>query len=170
MNDFKDFTLSETNETRQVDSRQDNYFATLAMIDQGKQTLNIFSHDLDPYIYDQKNLVQAVKHLVINNRHSKVRILIADPARVIQRGNRLVDLAFDLSSYIELRKPGPDHKDFNEGLFIIDQTAYIHRKNINRYEATLNFNDRRQSKQLLSLFDGMWESAKPDPNLRRVTI
>ena len=34
----------------------------------------------------------------------------------------------------------------------------------------MNFNDSKVARGLLREFDGMWEHAKPDPNLRRLTL
>lgn len=170
MQELINFHLGESKEHKNIDSRDENFQSSLRMARQAGRFLDIISRELDPFIYDQKEFVTAVKQLVIGNRHAKVRILLAEPEKIMHRGHRLIDLAFDLSSYIELRKHSQENKDFNEGILIADRVGYIHRKNDARYEAKFNFNDMRFSSELLSKFDELWETAKPDPNLRRVTI
>ena len=40
-----------------------------------RRTLDITSRHLDPAIYDQALLVEAVKHIVLNNRLARIRLL-----------------------------------------------------------------------------------------------
>ena len=87
-----------------------------------------------------------------------------------ERIDGVVDLALNLTSFIEFRKPETEFKTFNESLFIADTTGYIHRHSTERYEGTLNFNDKRLSKILTERFEEMWGRATPDPNLKRVHI
>lgn len=170
MQDLTEYKLGETKDSRNIETKRENLHASLVMAQQAYRFLDIFSRELDPFIYDQKDFVLAVKQLAIKNRHSKIRILIAEPARVIQRGHRLVDLALDLSSFIEIKKLSTDNKDFNEGILIVDKIGFVHKNNDARYEAKYNFNDMRTSHTLLNKYDELWETAKPDPNLRRVCI
>ena len=170
MLDLTNYYLGETKDNQNINGRDEYYQACLRMVRQSGRYLDIVSRELDPFIYDQNDLVKAVKQLVIENRHSKVRILLAEPYKVLQRGHRLIDLAFDLSSYIELRKHSIENKEFNEGILIADRIGYVYRKNDARYESKFNFNDLRFSNELLNQFNELWETAKPDPNLRRVMI
>ena len=170
MQDLTNFYLGETKNTVTIDSREEFNLASLRMTRQTGRFLDIISRELDPFIFDQKDFVLAVKQLVIGNRHAKVRILLAEPSKIIHRGHRLIDLALDLSSFIELRKHSHENNEFNEGILIADRIGYVHRKNDARYEAKFNFNDLRHSNELLTKFEELWETAKPDPNLRRVTI
>lgn len=170
MFNLNNYVLAETKQPEELTTREANQFAAEAMAKQATRFLDICSRDLDPFIYDQADFVKAVKKIAISNRYAKIRILLAEPERIIKRGHRLLDLAFHLSSFIELKKLSYDNKDFNEGILIADKAGYIHRKNDGRYEGKFNFNDLKFSQQLLSKFDELWETAKPDPNLRRVAL
>ncbi len=170
MLNLSNYVLAETKQADEINNREENASTAETMAKQATRFIDICSRELDPFIYDQTGLVIAVKKLAISNRHAKIRILLAEPERIIKRGHRLLDLAFDLTSFIELRKLSHENKDFNEGILIADRAGYIHRKNDARYEGKFNFNDLKFSQQLLSKFDDLWETAKPDPNLRRVTI
>ena len=111
-----------------------------------------------------------MRKLAIRNRHVEIRILVFEPELVVRRGHKLLDLAGKVSSFIQMRKPSKDYDKFNEAVLIADEVGYLFRENAERYKAKLNFNSRRESKYLLEVFDSMWETAKPDPNLRRMLI
>lgn len=167
---FEDYKLGEIDNAIQIDSKNENYHACLKMAEQSKRTLEIISRDLDPLIYDHPDFIEAVKKLALKSRHSRIRIIVCEINSIVRRGHRMIELASRLSSFIDIRKPANEFLDYNEGLLLADQTGYVHKKNADRYEAKLNFNDKRQSKILLKEFDEMWATAKPDPNLRRMSI
>jgi len=170
MDTFEGFELGETDETIQVDTREQNRLATTKMAQQSRRTIEIISRELDPVIYDTVDFVEAIKKLAISHRHAKIRILVFAPKAIVRRGHRLVDLAKILSSFISIYTPSKKFKNFNESLFIADKTAYVHRLTTERFEGTLNFNDKRYSKNLLTQFEKMWNEATPDANLRRMHI
>ena len=170
MYSLDDHILAETDDLIPVKTREDNHLTAVQLVQQCKRNLEIISRKLDPAIYDTPDFVEALKQLALKSRHAHIRILVFESEAIIRRGHRLVELAQHLSSYIELRNPGIEYQSYNEALLIADETGYLHRDNAERYEGRVNFNGRRQSKLLLDRFEEMWESATPDPNLRRVHV
>ncbi len=79
-------------------------------------------------------------------------------------------MAGDLSSFIEIRKAHNQYNEYNECLLLADSTGYLHRQNVERYEAKVDFNDLRQSRYLLKEFDEMWDTVAQNPNLRWMTL
>ena len=167
---FDKYELGRTDDTVEISLRNENRAAALTMARQSRRTLEILSRKLDPDIYDTIEFVEAVKAFILQNRRSRVRILVDDAKSLVQQGHRLINLSYSLSSYIEFRIPSEDYKDHTDSLFIADTTGYIHRLNENRFEGTLNFNDQRVSKHLLHSFDEVWSRASQDLNLRQVHI
>ena len=170
MINIDNYKLGVTQELLQIDSFDGNRIVTAAMAQQCQRTLDIVSRLLDPPVFNTTDFTEAVKRFATKNRKPRIRIIVFDPETIVKNGHRLVDLAGRLSSFIEIRKSGNDYKDYNECLLLADETAFLHRINAERYEATANFNDRRQSKYYLKQFDTMWDVATPDPNLRRVNL
>ncbi|MEE8321825.1 MAG: acyltransferase [Gammaproteobacteria bacterium] len=170
MYSFDDYKLAETSDLIEVETREDNHLAAVQLAQQCQRNLEITSRDLDPAIFDTPDFAEAVKRLALKSKHAQIRILVFEPGTIVRRGHRLINLAENLSSFIELRKPGIEHRDYNELFLIADGTGYLHRKNTERFEGEVNFNDKRQSKHLLHQFEEMWETASPDPNLRRVLV
>lgn len=167
---LENYTLGETDEPLVVGTSAEVALAALMMVGQSRRTLDIISRTLDPVIYDTPDFVEAVRQLVLKSRHTKVRLLVHEPAQIMKRGHRLVDLGMQLTSFIEMRIPDNEHADFNESLLIADAVGYIHRQNGERYEAKLNFSDGRASRILSKIFDEMWEKGRTDPNLRRALL
>jgi len=142
----------------------------LALAQQARRTLDIVGRHLDPALMDREDFVDAVKSLVLGSTRAQVRVLILDPAPLVTQGHRLIALAQRLSSYIQLRVPAPEHREFNEAWLEADRDGYAHRRFSDRFEATVNFHDPRLAVHLSNRFDELWQRAQPDPNLRRLHL
>lgn len=167
---FQNSILGETDETYRIDSSEENREAALALVRQCQYTLEIISRYLDPSIYDNDEFAEAVQKLALRSKRSRIRILVREPETVVKQGHRLLELAMNFSSFIEIRKPSPEFADHNEALLVCDATGYIHRQLADRYEAMVKYADRPRAEEFLRQFDEMWETAIIDPNLRRLNI
>jgi len=154
----------------QLETSEENNLCATTLAQQCKRSLDIASRTLDPLIYDQINFVAAVKKFVLNSNKAQVRIIVWEPEQIVRRGHRLLEPINKLSSYIEIRKAGIEHKDFNSGLLIADNMAYMNRKSAERFESLACFNAKRQATLYSNEFEAMWNAAKPDPNFRRFLI
>jgi hypothetical protein len=52
---------------------------------EASRKLSIFTHDLDHGIYDHPNFLEIVKHMVLSQAYARIRVLIANPPRVIKK-------------------------------------------------------------------------------------
>jgi hypothetical protein len=95
---------------------------------------------------------------------------LEDSSKVVTRGHRIIELARQLSSFIEIRKINTDLKNISDAFLVGDETALVYRKQAQRYEGFVNFNDRGRCRQVLADFRDSWEKAAPDPELRRLHI
>lgn len=167
---FGGCTLGETDSVLFLDSWTDNRAAALALTRQTRRTLDILTADMEPAIYDQQPLLEAVRQLAVRSRRSRVRVLVRDPQRTVKGGHRLVELARHLSSFIEIRKTPEDLEEFWEAFVIADQQGVLHRKLATRYEGTACFRAPVQARQLTHWFTEIWERSTPDPELRRIHL
>ena len=170
MYDIEDYRLGKTNELLQLETRTENVQAASHMANQCQRSLFIISRKLDPVIFDTTEFSNAVKYLALRHRRAQIRIVVFEPNTIVKRGHRLLELSGRLSSFIELRKAHYSFDYYNECLILADATGYIHRKNGELYESSLNFKDRRTSRHLLNKFTDMWELATLDPDLRKMTL
>jgi hypothetical protein len=170
MDKFAHLELGKTDEAVVIDTVDHHRAAAVRMVQQARFNVEIVSRLLDPPVYDTPEFVDAVTNLILARRQVRIRILVFDPLTIVQRGHRLVDLGGKLSTFIEFRKPGEEHLNFNGSLLMVDAKGYILRESAERYEGTVNFHDRTVSKNLLEAFEEMWARAGADPNLRRMIL
>lgn len=167
---FENYELGRTDDMVNIESREENRSATIKMAHQFKQSMEIISRELDSSIYDDPEFLDAVKKTIFENQRTKIRIIILNPQIVTKHGHRLVTLTMDLTTFIEIRKPGIEHSGFNEAMLLADGCGYIHRKKSNRFEGSVNFNDRRTCKYLLDHFNEIWSKSTMDHNFRKLQI
>jgi len=170
MQTFEDCDLGVTEDEFSVDLREENRLAVTRMAQQCKTSIEIISRELDPDLFDTTEFIEAVKIMISNNHRSLVRILVFNPKRLVSRRHRLLDLARTLTSNIDIRVPSYEHMNFNAMIFISDATGYLHRNYPGRFEASVNFNDKRTSRNFRKEFNEMWDKASQDSNLRKLAI
>jgi len=151
-------------------TRAETRHATELMTSQCLSSLEIFTRDLDPPLYDQEPFLDALSKLCLTNRKARVRFLVQDPNPAVKRGHRLIELARRLSSSIELRQPHPDYRHHNEAFLIADDCGLIHRSLSDRYEGTANFYDPVRAQRRLNFFTEVWERSEAHPEFRRLHI
>lgn len=171
MHDLSKFRLGRSpSEILAIETRHETINASLELTKQSTHKLTIFSKDLEPCVYSQPDFLEALKNLALIGRHVQIRILVSNIESIISAGHGLLNLASRLPSYIELRKISPEYKNFNKAILIADEIGYLYRENADRYEGNINFNSRRECKNLLDAFQEMWETALPDKNLREIHL
>ena len=153
--DLDTLVLGQSDGPVELQTSADNCEAAVAMIRQAQRSLVIFSRDLDGKIFDDTQLVGAVKDLVLRSRHSQVRIITRDISRIISRGHRLVDLYRRLPTYMDIRLPAKEHESYNSAFLVVDKTGVIFRSHADRYEGTANFNDQKTVEDLSKMFSDM---------------
>ena len=168
--DFAKSVLKETSEPVEVSTSEEVCFATLSLARQSTRTLDIVSRDLDWRVYDTPEFIEAVKQMVLNSRHARVRILIQDAGPMVSRGHRMLELSRRLSTFIDIRVPGREHAHYNYACLVADGGGTVYQSLADRYDATVNFHDPAGASDLIREFDEKWETAQPDPNLRRLGI
>ncbi|MGH8582999.1 MAG: hypothetical protein ACREWG_09460 [Gammaproteobacteria bacterium] len=162
--------LGETRTLIGLSGSADNRELAIRMAAQCRRGIDIVSRHLDPAVYDEQAFVTAVKAMVLTHTRSRVRILVLNTALLVQRGHRLLELAIQLSSFIELRTPAPEHREFNAAILVADQLGFIYRPLSDRYAGNASFCARKTARGLTQRFDELWQYAVPDPNLRRLQV
>jgi hypothetical protein len=167
---FESYQIGEDSEPVQISSSGEHHAAACTMSSQSKRNICIISRELDPTVYNVPEFINSVKKMILAHSRSRLRVIVFEPRLIATRGHLLLDLAAILPSFIEFRTPGKKYKSFNESLFVADNTAYIYRNSADRFDGTVNFNDRQKSKVFMDVFEEMWTHSTPDPNLRRMSL
>ena len=148
----------------------DNHNAILSLVKFGRNTIDFISRDLDRRLYDKTELCQRLKNFVLANRRARVRILLQDTTLIRRHSHKLVGLSHRLPSYFEIKITSQAHSNYNSAFIVVDDIASIYCQIADRYEGTINFNNRRLASNLKQTFNQMWTQAKIPQNLRILSL
>jgi hypothetical protein len=169
MVDYSEMILGQFQEPINLADSEAQRRAAVALALQARRTVDIFTRDLDKKIYDNKDFLDGLQNLAVNNR-GLIRILVKDSSKAVKYGHRLIPLSQRLSSFIEVRKVADDYKEYNEAFLIADEIGFAHRKHADRFEGVARFNAAKEATSLLIFFNEVWRNSAPDPDLRRIYL
>ena len=132
--------------------------------------LSIFTHDLEPGIYDDPDFLEVVKHLVLSQTYARIRVLIADPTRAIKNGNNFVNLGRRLNTYIEFRHVREDLRTHAESFCIADEQALVYRLQASRWEGIVDTFEPAVAKLYGKMFDEIWQASEVEIEFRQLGI
>jgi hypothetical protein len=134
------------------------------------RTLSIFTHDLEPEIYDHDDFLETLKRFILARTFARVRVLILDPRRVIKNGSRFVSMGRRLNSYIEFRNVKPEFQGHPEAFFIADEHALVYRARAESWEGVSDTYEPAVARIYLSKFETIWSACEIEPQLRQLQI
>jgi len=170
INDLPKQVLGETRGYIDLKGREDNQQAAIHMVAQGQRSLNLFTPNLDPRVFDNEDFIEAVKKLAISNSRSRVNILILDPSEVVSHGHRIVELARRISSRIFIHRADEEDQSHVDTFMIVDNVGIIRRAHNDRFAGLAEFNNPSEARLLLKAFNETWERSQPEPELRRLHL
>lgn len=170
MTDWSNYKLGEETGDLLLESFEDNQLAALSLVRQGEATLDIFSRDLEPRIFNTLEFSEAVKDMALKNKNIKVRVLVIDPDFAIKHGHSLINLSRRLTSYIEVRKVHEDYTSIPEAYLVVDHRGVLHRNLASRYEGTVNYNLPMRAADLLRTFNEIWEKSRSYIDFKQLNI
>lgn len=170
MTDLNKLVLGDYDQDIELGNSQENANATHALISQARRSVDIYTHELDPKVYNTSDCINALKAFVLHNAYARIRILIRSPNRSIKSGHRLVSLARHLSSYIEIRVIHEDYKSQPDAFVIVDQRGVLYLSEGDRYDGKCNFNDPRLATELSHRFNEVWNHSTGIADFRHIHI
>jgi len=144
--------------------------AAIEVAGEATRRLSIFTHDLEPGIYDDLDFLEVVKHLILSQRYARVRVLIADPTRAIKNGNAFVALGRRLNTYIEFRHVREDLRTHTEAFCIADETALVYRLQAARWEGIVDTYEPSVARVYGKMFDEIWQASEVEIEFRQLGI
>ena len=144
--------------------------AAVALTRSASRSLALYTRDLAPVLYDQMEFIETVKQFVLGRRYATVRVIVCDPAPVVNRGHRFVEAARTLSSFIHIRRAHEDDLQRRDDFLIADRSGLLYRADASRYDAVMDPAARRLAQRYLAEFDAMWDKSIAEPEFRRLHI
>ena len=153
-----------------ISTREETREAVLAIAKEAKRKVSIFTHDLEPGIYDDPDFLEIIKRLVLSQTYARIRVLIADPTRAIKNGNNFVHLGRRLNTYIEFRHVREDLRTHGEAFCIADETALLYRLQATRWEGIADTYEPAVAKLYGTMFDQIWLDSEVEMEFRQQRI
>jgi len=153
-----------------ISSQEEARRAVIDVAGVATRRISIYSHDLDPGIYDDPDFLEIVKHLVLSQTYARIRVLIADPTRAIKNGNAFVHLGRRLNTYIEFRHVRKDLRTHAESFCIADETALVYRLQASRWEGIADTYEPAVARLYAKMFDEIWLASEVEIEFRQLGI
>ena len=144
--------------------------AVVEIVGLANRGLTIFTHDLEPQIYDHDDFLETLKKFILARSFARVRVLILDPNRVIKTGSRFVTMGRRLNSYIEFRNAKNQHGAHPEAFCIADEQALMYRPQADRWEGMSDTYEPAVARLYLNKFETLWNAGEIEPELRQLQI
>jgi hypothetical protein len=153
-----------------ISTREETREAVIAVAREAVRKVSIFTHDLEPGIYDDPDFLEIIKRLVLSQTYARIRVLIADPTRAIKNGNNFVHLGRRLNTYIEFRHVREDLRTHGEAFCIADEKALLYRLQANRWEGIADTYEPAVAKLYGKMFDEIWLDSEVEVEFRQLGI
>lgn len=164
-------TISPTSDDLHLlDSSEDFHQHSLNAITQARRNIVIFSDHLDPYIYEQEDIVNALSAHARSGRHCQVKILVRHTEKLLKQGHALVRLSQKLPSKILLRKITTEPTNKKSGLLMCDQNVLVYKHDDQIYHGFANYSAIAEVKSMQEIFMPCWELGVEDIQLRRLHL
>ena len=162
---------AEHNSKRWVISTQEEMRqAAIEVVKEATRKVSIFTHNLEPGIYDDPEFLEIIKKLVLSQTYARIRVLIADPSRAVKNGNNFVHLGRRLNTYIEFRHVREDLRTHAEAFCIADETALVYRLQAGRWEGIADTHEPAVAKLYGKMFDEIWLASEVEIEFRQLGI
>jgi hypothetical protein len=153
-----------------ISTREEMRQAAIEVARVANRRVSIFTHDLEPGIYDDPDFLEVIKRLVLSKTYARIRVLISDPSRAVKNGNNFVHLGRRLNSYIEFRHVRDDLRTHAESFCIADETALVYRLQASRWEGIVDTFEPPVARLYGKMFDEIWLASEVELQFRQIGV
>jgi len=153
-----------------ISTQEEMRQAAIEVVKEASRKVSIFTHNLEPGIYDDPEFLEIIKKLVLSQTYARIRVLIADPTRAVKNGNNFVHLGRRLNTYIEFRHVREDLRTHAEAFCIADETALVYRLQASRWEGIADTHEPAVAKLYSKMFDEIWLASEVEIEFRQLGI
>jgi hypothetical protein len=164
--------MTETSDPAlKADTRIELTAAQLQLLAQARHELCIYSRALEAGLLDNDDAFAELRRIATGGRHSRIRVLLHEPARALLDGHRLVSLFQRLPTAVQLRAPTEAADLTYASAFMLnDAGGFLFRPQALRFEARGSLARVGEHAQLKVYFDEVWERSIPAAELRPLGI
>jgi predicted GNAT family N-acyltransferase len=159
-----------TDAVRMLEGEGEVRDAIVELCAHARRDVRIFSQELDPKLFDDAGLLEALSRFARRHQHARVTILVHDSRRMVRDGHRMLDLVRRLSSSMSIRLVHPDLRDRDDTFVVADGTGVVSIPRHDTPAGFTNLNDRPLAGQFAKVFDRLHERSVHDPYLRTMNL
>ncbi|MBS7660495.1 histone acetyltransferase HPA2 [Pseudomonas lalucatii] len=160
------FRLGEHLPLERFDRPEQARAHALALLQQARRSLCIFSDDLEPWLYHHSSVQDACTAFLLASPKNHLRILLRDATRAVKEGHRLLSLSRRLSSNLQIRKLHPDYPGEDIAFLLADDRGLLLRPEPEQFAGYALYQDPARVRLRQAQFDQAWETSISDPDLR----
>ena len=153
-----------------ISTREEMREAAIQVVREASRKVSIFTHDLEPGIYDNSDFLEIIKRLVLSKTYARIRVLIANPSKAVKNGNDFVHLGRRLNTYIEFRNVRDDLRTHAEAFCIADETALVYRLQAERWEGIVDTHEPSVADLYSKMFDEIWLASETKMEFRQLGV
>lgn len=136
-----------------------------------QRSIDIFTHQLNPALYDDEQLLDSVSRLARRGPQTQIRILIRDPRPLYGNDRPILTLSRRLPSHIHLRVYTEGASDARFGFLCVDAEHLLHFTDEPALTGFARRGARAESRQRLDEFEHLWVyGSRQDTNLRQLSL
>ncbi len=144
---------------------------TARIIADARRFVWIRSLDLDPWLFDHADVLDALRGFATHGHDTRVLILLHDHAAPQAAHAKLLDLAQRLPSVFEFREVNdPAYREDRSAMVAGDAGGYYFRAQGDAFEGSANLSSRARVRQLKERFDEIWERSRVISEYRALGI
>lgn len=143
--------------------------AAVELLGQARRSLCIASMALEPALFRDPALLDALKYQLLEQRRLKVQILISEPRRARGHADQLIALVRRLSSQITIHEPLSSKYAFTHELWVADRSAHLRRNHPDNLISSYASHDPVGAHNLRDEFHDAWLNSVPSPEFRQLS-
>lgn len=145
--------------------------AATAVLQSSSRRISLFAPKLEPRLWNQPTLIDALRGFAISGREHEIRILIGEPTDLARDCGALVTLHQRLPTALQLRQPlEGDEWPASHPFLLGDDGTILRLDGDGRLGGDISAAEGGLGHVFLARFDSTWERARPMSELRVLGI
>jgi hypothetical protein len=154
-----------------VEERDAARAVTAALVRSARRGLWVYTRELDPGLFDDAEVLEALRRFGISGRGGEARILLQDAGTPQRDPAPLLALAQRLPSVFLFREVAdPVDRAYPSAFVVNDVGGFYFRGLGHRFDGEADLHAPGRSRQLRMAFEGIWERSRPVAEYRALGI
>ncbi|RZO86127.1 MAG: hypothetical protein EVA65_04125 [Oceanococcus sp.] len=161
--------MSETQRTQAVEGRIALRDAAIELVGQARGSLYIATMAMEPALFRDPQLLDALKYQLLDERRLKVKVLVSEARRARPHADLFIALLRRLSSRFSVHEPSNSQHGFTHDWWIADRKAHLRRNHPDNLISSYAADDPIGAHNLRDDFDAAWLDSVPSLEFRQLS-